>query len=169
MYEGMHMCFYGSEELKINCLENPVDVDNPDELKEAAQNAFLMIQIMNSMNGIGLSANQVGLDVPIFVWEYKGNNGIAINPSIEINSEDPGVPLEGVKEACLSAPGVEVPMTRQSKVTLNATAVDGTPYAIDSSGLLATIFQHEMDHLNGVCIVDFLNRQSRRKLSRVFA
>ena len=157
--------YYGDSSLSANVLANKVNTESELELKVAAESAFLMIEIMESQRGVGLAANQIGLSIPVFVWSYKDHNGVAINPEIVKISDDY---VDDISEGCLSSPGVEVKMSRRVSLTMKANAVDGTEFELDASGYLARIIQHEIDYLSGKCIVDSLNRESRRKIAKAY-
>lgn len=165
MSQDISLKYYGDPSLGNNILANKIDIKSGLELKVAAESAFLMIDIMERQHGVGLAANQIGLSIPIFVWSYKDHNGVAINPEIVRMSDDY---VDDISEGCLSSPGFEVKVSRRVSLTLKANAVDGTEFELDSSGYLARIIQHEMDHLSGKCIVDSLNRESRRKIAKAY-
>jgi peptide deformylase len=121
-----------------------------------------MCEIMMAQNGIGLSANQVGLDAQIFVMrplehpEIKKPFAI-INPSIlEISEEKKNGP-----EGCLSYPGLMLYVKRPVKILTQFLDLDGKECIIEFSGIDARCFLHEFDHLNGVTFTD---RVSKLKL-----
>ena len=74
--------------------------------------------------------------------------------------------MEKVVEGCLSIPGIQVEVERPTGVTVYAQDARGAPLRIEASGLLARIFQHEIDHLNGVLILDRTDRESRKAAMR---
>lgn len=163
--DGLGMRYLGDAGLKENILDNKIDVTNELELKTAAEAAYLMMEIMDSLGGVGLAANQIGLTIPIFVFSYKDSNGVAINPEIIKISDEL---IEDVKEGCLSVPGVDLPATRAQTLTLKAYSIGGAEFELDASGYLARVVQHEMDHLSGKTIADGLSREARRKLQRAY-
>lgn len=121
-----------------------------------------MCEIMMAQNGIGLSANQVGLDAQIFVMrpiehpEIKKPFAI-INPQIlEISEEKENGP-----EGCLSYPGLVLHVKRPVKILAQFLDLDGKECIIEFSGIDARCFLHEFDHLNGVTFTD---RVSKLKL-----
>ncbi|MCG3175944.1 MAG: Peptide deformylase [Candidatus Omnitrophica bacterium] len=127
-----------------------------------------MIDTMYAESGVGLAANQVGVSLQIFVAsadQVRGKELVAINPVI-IRKE--GVIREF--EGCLSIPEFYEPVKRSRKVRLRALDLEGRTYEMDGEGLLARIFQHEIDHLNGVLFVDRLgpikSRLSKSRLLR---
>jgi peptide deformylase len=115
-----------------------------------------MRQIMRSANGIGLSANQIGLDLNVFVAEVpdvdKGGTKFyaLFNPKIEKKSGETAV----FEEGCLSIPGKWGYVPRSERVTLSGFDKNGKPVKIKAWGLLAHVFQHETDHLQGKLFID---------------
>jgi peptide deformylase len=123
--------------------------------KEIAALLARMRRLMRAANGIGLSANQIGLDLNLFVAEVPDARGslkfyAVFNPSIE---KTDGETLM-FEEGCLSIPGKWGDVPRAEKVTLRGFDKNAKPVKIKAWGLLARIFQHETDHLNGKLFVD---------------
>lgn len=106
--------------------------------------------MMKKSDGVGLSANQVGLNLRIFVAEYRNRFFAVINPKIIKFSKE----SEILEEGCLSVPGVFVEKERAMFVTLEGFDLNGKKLKLKASGVLARIFQHETDHLNGKLIAD---------------
>jgi len=121
-----------------------------------------MAEVMYALNGVGLAANQVGITQSLFIYDenVSGNYSVVINPRLELGAETV-MAIEG----CLSLPNRVCPINRASTCVLTGLDLDGSDIVIDASGLLARIFQHETDHLNGKLILDRLpaanNLQSR--------
>ncbi|MBU6500935.1 MAG: peptide deformylase [Patescibacteria group bacterium] len=114
-----------------------------------------MRKAMREANGIGLSANQIGLTHKVFVAEVpnpKGGNKFyaVFNPKIEKFGEE----KIGFEEGCLSVPLTYGEVERPSKLTLSGYDKKGKPVKIKAWGLLARVFQHEMDHLEGKLFID---------------
>ncbi|MEK7590471.1 MAG: peptide deformylase [Patescibacteria group bacterium] len=109
-----------------------------------------MKQTMKDADGIGLSANQVGLDLNFFVAEVNGKFYAIFNPKIEKQSSE----TEETEEGCLSVPATYGIVRRAEKVTINAFDINGKKIKIKAWGLLARVFQHETDHLNGKLFID---------------
>ena len=105
---------------------------------------------MQHYEGIGLSANQVGLDSKVFVAKVENKFYAVFNPEI-IQSSKETVSLD---EGCLSVPGIFGLVERPAKVTLKGYDPNGKPIKIKAWGLLARVFQHEVDHLNGKLFID---------------
>jgi peptide deformylase len=122
--------------------------------KELTQLINKMKKIMRSAQGIGLSANQVGLPYRFFIAEVpskEGNKFYAIfNPKIE---KTEGEKLE-LEEGCLSVPGVYGKTPRYEKITISGFNRYGKPIKIKAWGLLAHVFQHEIDHLDGKLFIE---------------
>ena len=114
-----------------------------------------MRAIMRNANGIGLSANQVGLDMQFFIAEMpqrnKGPKLYAIfNPMITDTSKE----THSMEEGCLSVPKLSGLVSRPKEITLTGFDKHQRPIKIKTRGLLAKIFQHEVDHLNGTVFID---------------
>jgi peptide deformylase len=123
-----------------------------------------MLETMYAAPGIGLAATQVNVDkrvVVIDVSEDKGQPLYLINPEI--------LELEGVEEmeeGCLSVPGVYEQVQRADQVRIRALDLDGQPFEMQASGLLAVCIQHEIDHLDGKLFVDYLSQLKRTRIRK---
>jgi peptide deformylase len=104
-----------------------------------------MLQAMYKAPGLGLAAPQIGVQKQIFVYDIDDNPVTLLNPRI-VESRGEWVYDEG----CLSIPGLYVEMVRPKEVLLEAVDLDGNTIQIEADELLARLFQHELDHLNGV-------------------
>lgn len=123
--------------------------------KELDDLILLMKKTMKAANGIGLSANQIGLSYRMFIAQVPDTQGklklyAVFNPAIEVIEKE-GLLME---EGCLSVPGVYGNISRPKKVLLTGFDKKGKPLKIKAWGLLARVFQHEMDHLNGIVFID---------------
>jgi peptide deformylase len=110
---------------------------------------------MKAANGIGLSANQIGLDVQVFVAQVPAPQGgskfyAVFNPKIEKVSGEKLL----LEEGCLSVPRKYGRVERHERLTLKGQDKNGRPLKIKAWGLLAHVFQHETDHLNGILFID---------------
>jgi peptide deformylase len=121
-----------------------------------------MLTTMREHEGVGLAANQVGRLKRILVAATEEEEYVVVNPLIEEVAET----TEKVVEGCLSIPGIQVEVERPTGVTVSGQDATGAPLRIEASGLLARIFQHEIDHLNGVLILDRTDRESRKAAMR---
>ena len=136
----------------------PVEVFD-DTLRRLAED---MIETMYAAPGVGLAANQVGLRTACFVYDDReGHAGFVANPLLS----EPEVE-ETLEEGCLSIPGPYHPTVRAGRVRLQGAGLDGRPLDIVAEGLLARIFQHETDHLNGMLYIDRLDDAGRRDVMR---
>lgn len=114
-----------------------------------------MRELMKHADGVGLSANQIGLSFRMFVAQVPDANGrpkfyAIFNPEITKISKE----METIEEGCLSVPETWGPVERHYRLTLIGEDVNGKKVKINAWGLLARVFQHEMDHLNGMLFID---------------
>jgi peptide deformylase len=121
-----------------------------------------MIQTMYDAPGVGLAAPQVGVQRRLFVYDVGDGPFAVVNPEIV---ESSGEWL--YQEGCLSIPGLSWDLLRPKEVHLRGFDLDGEEIDIEADELLARCFQHEMDHLNGVLIVERLEADIRREAMRV--
>ena len=110
-------------------------------------------------NGIGLAASQVGANVRVFVispvfFEEAEGHLVYINPEITKTSRKEVEEEEG----CLSLPGTWAVISRPYKVTIKAVDEEGKKFKVTGKGLLARLFQHEVDHLEGTLFIDYLSK-----------
>jgi peptide deformylase len=123
-----------------------------------------MGRLMNDALGIGLAATQVGQLSRFLVYRVEPDSPVQalVNPVIEWSSPD----KEWMEEGCLSLPGVHVDVERPIHVRVRAQDADGETMTIEASGLEARVIQHEMDHLDGVLILDRTPREQRKQAMR---
>jgi len=119
-----------------------------------------MAGIMYGNGGIGLAANQIGIDTQIMTVDVGEGLLVLINPHIVNNSGE-----ESVEEGCLSLPDIRVGVKRAAKVTVRGLNAEGEEVEIEAEGLLARAIQHEADHLKGILITDRIGL-ARRQLLR---
>lgn len=111
-----------------------------------------MKDIMVEHKGVGLAGPQAAVSLRIFIASPDGtkeNAKVYINPVIT-----PSGKIESVEEGCLSLPGIWGNIRRYTQCSIKAKGLDGKEFNEDAEGLLARIFQHECDHLNGTLIAD---------------
>ena len=121
-----------------------------------------MFKIMYRANGIGLAAPQIGLSDRIIVIDTKeeGSSPIAlINPVIKQKSDI----LATYEEGCLSLPGLMFDVKRPEKILVSGLDKNAKEIEIEAEGLLARVFQHEIDHLNGVLFIDYIEQHLRNE------
>jgi peptide deformylase len=121
-----------------------------------------MTKLMQEARGVGLAAPQVGVLRRILVYQTSDEDPVValVNPRLSGSSEE----QETLDEGCLSlgAASVIVPVTRPATVTVEATTPEGEPVTIEAEGLEARVIQHELDHLDGVLIIDRTSPEARR-------
>jgi peptide deformylase len=121
-----------------------------------------MLATMHEHDGVGLAANQVGRLKRILVAAVEEEEFVVVNPIIDESAGTTEKDLEG----CLSIPGIHVEVERPTAVTVSGQNATGAPLRIEATGLLARILQHEIDHLDGVLILDRTDRESRKAAMR---
>lgn len=121
--------------------------------------AARMIELMHQAEGAGLAAPQVGLPWRMFVTraDEEHPERVFINPSIA----ELGGDLEMRAEGCLSLPGLSLEVRRPTVATLRCLDLDGRSLTLTAMGLMARVWQHEHDHLNGVLIIDKMTPMDR--------
>jgi len=145
----------GGEEmiLKIYTIEHPVLRKKAKNVEKIDNNikklAEAMFETLKTVDGVGLAAPQVGKSLRMAVISYEDQDLVIINPEI-IEKEGEWVDIEG----CLSIPGVEIPVKRAQKITVRFQDLNGKTIVMKAEGMWARIFQHEIDHLDGILIVD---------------
>ena len=131
---------------------------------ELAAEAERMVAIMRDAMGVGLAATQLGVLRRLLVFQAGADarpTAVA-NPRIEWLSDD----LATADEGCLSLPGIAVEVERSLHARVSGVDVDGEPLSIEASGLEARVLQHEIDHLDGVLILDRTTREQRKGAMR---
>jgi peptide deformylase len=120
--------------------------------------------IMNDALGVGLAAPQVGLSQRLLVYRVGADAPLValVNPELEWTSDDG----EEAEEGCLSIPGIGVDVDRPVHVRVRARDEFGDDRLVEASGLEARVIQHEMDHLDGVLILDRTTRDQRKEAMR---
>ena len=121
-----------------------------------------MIETMYEAAGVGLAAPQVGVQRRMFVYDVGEGPAVVINPQIE---ESRGEWL--YYEGCLSIPELHFDLLRPKEVHLHGYDLSGNELDIEADELLARCFQHEMDHLDGVLLVERLDHDQRKEAMRV--
>ncbi len=138
----------------------PVERFDDDLRDEVARMAVLM----NDALGIGLAAPQVGISHRLLVYRVEPASPTValVNPEIEWSSRDEEI----LEEGCLSLPLVHVDVERPVAVLVRARDEHGEELVIEASGLEARVIQHEIDHLDGILILDRTTREQRRAAMR---
>jgi peptide deformylase len=149
---------YGDPSLKSRAL--PVERFD-DALREEVRR---MGQLMHDALGIGLAATQLGVMHRVLVYRVEAEAPVAalVNPVLEWSGKE----KEALEEGCLSLPRVLVDVERPIHVRVRAHDEHGEEILIEASGLEARVIQHEMDHLDGVLILDRTSRDQRKQAMR---
>ena len=121
-----------------------------------------MLSTMRDNDGVGLAANQVGRLKRVLVASVEEEDYVIVNPVLTGISDA----TERAPEGCLSIPGIQVEVERPTSVTVSGTDASGEPLQIEASDILARVLQHEVDHLDGVLILDRTDRASRKTALR---
>jgi peptide deformylase len=130
------------------------------DLKRLADDMF---ETMRAAPGVGLAAPQIGLSKRFFVFDDGVTSGAFANPEIVWFSEE----TQEAEEGCLSIPGIYLPVVRALKVRVTAQSLDGESVELEGEELLARIFQHEIDHTDGVLFIDRLTTERRREAMKL--
>ena len=124
-----------------------------------------MLEAMVKEAGFGLAAPQVGVSKRMILADVKDQLHVVVNPEFVDMSEEKQVGPEG----CLSIPGVEADVERSQRVVIQGLSLDGeTIQRLKQRRLLARVFQHEVDHLNGVLFIDHLGKTKRALVLKEF-
>jgi|SRR5579862_2039981 len=139
-----------------------VEVDRFDDALRSEIERMGML--MNDALGVGLAATQVGILHRVLVYRAYAEDPITamVNPVIEWRSDE----LESAEEGCLSIPGVHVEVERPVRIRARAQDAFGEEMLIEVEGLQARVIQHEVDHLDGILILDRISREARRDAMR---
>jgi peptide deformylase len=153
-----HVRKYGDPVLRSKA--RPIEVFDSALREEIARMGTLMHDSM----GIGLAATQIGTLHRVLVYRVEHDSPVnaLVNPEIEWAGKE----KEWMEEGCLSLPGVHVDVERPIHIRVRARDADGEEILVEASGLEARVIQHEMDHLDGVLIVDRTSRDQRKEAMR---
>ena len=143
---------YGDTVLRMKAREVDSFDDDLERLVER------MTALMHEANGVGLAATQVGVLRRVFVFADGEEDRVIVNPVITASSKETEVDEEG----CLSLRGVLVPVERSTKVTIEGVDAKGEPVKLELEAPSSRVGQHELDHLDGVLIIDRTDDESRR-------
>jgi peptide deformylase len=112
-------------------------------------------------NGLGLAAPQVGVQKRLFVYEIDDEQHVLINPEIRESRDE-----WAYQEGCLSIPGLYFEIVRPKEVLVVGYDLDGNEVQLEADEIEARLFQHELDHLDGVLMLDHLDDEQRREAKR---
>jgi peptide deformylase len=144
---------YGDSVLRMRAREVEAFDDDLERLVER------MTALMHEASGVGLAATQVGVLRRVFVFVEDGEDRVLVNPVITSASSDTELDDEG----CLSLRDVLVPVERPRSVTIEGFDANGEPLRFDLEPPSSRVVQHELDHLDGVLIIDRTNDAARRE------
>jgi peptide deformylase len=147
---GYEIRTYGDPVLKSQSLA----IENIDDKLVRLTDA--MFDIMYEAPGIGLAAPQIGVQKQLFVYDIGDGADVLINPVV-VESSGEWVYEEG----CLSIPGLYVEMVRPKEILLKGINIDGEEVSVEADELLSRLFQHELDHLNGVLMFERMTPDQR--------
>lgn len=153
---------------EIRVFGDPVLKSRASELRDFSPDLQVeverMIALMHGAMGVGLAATQIGLLRRLLVFQAgpDATPQALANPVIEWSSDD----LTTATEGCLSIPRIAVDVERPLHVRVSAQDAAGEPLTIEASGLEARVLQHEVDHLNGVLMLDRTTRDQRKAAMR---
>ena len=168
------ICIYGNPVLRTQSERVEAVTDQIRALADR------MLGIMYTAEGIGLAAEQIGQTESVFVLDVppqadqdkqgRPNNPVAQMPLVFINPEIIGSSdeLTIADEGCLSFPKLYVPVTRPAEVVVRFLDRNGSEQVLNAKGLLARAIQHELDHLNGVLLVDHMSSVAKLKHALLF-
>ncbi|MDD2766425.1 MAG: peptide deformylase [Candidatus Moranbacteria bacterium] len=117
-----------------------------------------MVETMHQENGVGLAAPQIDQSIRLAVAEVDGKIYYLINPEITSHSQEKIV----FEEGCLSLPGQFFPIIRSEEITLRYQNEKGLPKKMRATGFLAIVIQHEVDHLDGILIINRYKKQQKK-------
>jgi peptide deformylase len=143
---------YGDSALRMKAREVETFDDDLERLVER------MTALMHEANGVGLAATQVGVLRRLFVFADDGEDRVLVNPVITKTSRE----TETDEEGCLSLRDVLVPVERAHKVTIEGVDAKGESVKLELEQPASRVVQHELDHLDGVLIIDRTDDDSRR-------
>ena len=154
--ENLTLKYFGEDVLRQKATEiKKID----DSIVELAKQ---MHEIVKKADGIGLAAPQIGILKRIIVINLgdKKNVFTLINPQIISTSSK----LIGWDEGCLSIPGINTEVIRPAQIVVKSCSIDGKEFIIEADDLLARVFQHEIDHLDGILFIDRLEKYKRDEI-----
>ena len=144
---------YGDPVLRMRA----ADVESFDE--ELARITGRMTELMHDADGVGLAATQIGILRRFFVCTLDGEDRVLVNPVVTPVGDE----TETDDEGCLSLGSIRVPIERALRVEVEARDAAGEPVSLSLEGLDARVVQHELDHLDGVLLLDRTDAESRRE------
>jgi peptide deformylase len=153
-----HVRKFGDPVLRTTAL--PVDRFDQELVAEIER----MGELMHDALGVGLAATQLGVLHRVLVYRAYTDDPLTalVNPVIEWASDE----LETAEEGCLSLPGVHVEVERPARLRVRGRDAHGEEIVVEAEGLEARVIQHEVDHLDGILILDRIPREARKQAMR---
>lgn len=147
--------------LRIRTFGDPVLRERCAEVttinKKSAKLVKDLLETLYHASGLGLSANQVGVVERLFVFDVGEGPVACFNPEIIYESSE----TEEEEEGCLSLPNVQIPIIRPSVMEIEFTDLKGERKRLKGEGLIARLFRHEIDHLDGGLLLERATRENR--------
>ncbi len=128
---------------------------------ELARLVDTMIETMSEAHGVGLAAPQVGVQKRLYTYDVGEGPAVLINPEIADTRDE-----WTFEEGCLSVPGLQFDIVRPKVVTVRGVDLDGNEVVIEGDELMGRLIQHEVDHLDGVLLLERLDPERRREALR---
>ena len=146
---------FGDPVLRLPCAQVSEFDDNLRMLAED------MLETMYDAPGVGLAANQVGVQKRLFVYDIGDGPGVIVNPVLSGHAGE-----WEYTEGCLSVPDLSWPIVRFQHVHVDGFDVDGHPISMDGDELMGRMLQHEVDHLDGRLLLSHLDRRQHKDAMR---
>jgi peptide deformylase len=154
----------GEEVLHRRCADVDDEWFGSERLRTLVDDMFTTMAVAE---GVGLAANQVGVDLRLFVYDLTDSDagtrhvGHVCNPVVEVDVESGTIEHE---EGCLSVPGPGADLFRPARVTVTGVDVEGRELRVEGEGYFARCLQHETDHTNGRLYVDLVAKRERKRI-----
>ncbi|MEU9043877.1 peptide deformylase [Kitasatospora sp. NPDC048343] len=156
----------GEEILRRTCRPATEDDFGSERLARLIDSMFATMYVAD---GCGLAANQVDVDLRLFVYDCPDDDGVrhvghVLNPVVD--EQEPGRRLIEDAEGCLSVPGADTRLARPAHAVVRGVDQHGNPVTIEGTGYFARCLQHETDHLNGHLYLDRLSARDRKRMMK---
>lgn len=154
----------GEEVLHRRCADVTDEHFGTERLRTLVDDMFTTMAVAE---GVGLAANQVDVDLRLFVYDLSDSDadtrhvGHVCNPVVEIDVDEGTNEYE---EGCLSVPGPGADLFRANRVVVTGSDIEGTPLRLEATGYFARCIQHETDHTNGRLYIDLLAKRERKRV-----
>jgi peptide deformylase len=146
---------FGDPVLRLPCVEI---TEFDATLRKLADD---MLETMYAAPGVGLAANQIGVQKRMFVYDIGDGPGAIVNPVLSAHQGE-----WEYTEGCLSVPDLHWPIVRFKEVHVDGYDLDGSPVSLDGDDLMARMLQHEVDHLDGRLLLAHLDRRQHKDAMR---